>query len=56
MVRKEKAERQAKLKAIDVEISVMRSNASKGIEQLTVYNDYKGFLDILANQDASPED
>lgn len=41
MVRKEKAERMATLKAIEDKIHMIHSNSSKHIEQLEGYNDYK---------------
>lgn len=47
MVRKEKAERQQTLKGIEERIHMIHSNASKHIEQLELYNEYKVFLDNL---------
>lgn len=47
MVRKEKAERQQHLKGIEERIQMIHSNASKHIEQLELYNEYKVFLENL---------
>ena len=47
MVRKEKTERLQTLKGIEERIHMIHSNASKHIEQLELYNEYKVFLDNL---------
>ena len=46
-VRKEKADRQQTWKGIEEKIHMVHNSASKNIEQLEVYNDYKIFLDNL---------